>query len=272
MRKSFFFCLLVATALFAQSIRAQAAPRCLHFTNFCDTISLESSGILAYGGWDALCEGNWSRSSVIGNWKSRPELGTRPVFDFNYVFPYTMQFLFKADKLFDLYATDGTADGVFAYDTNEPYTITGGACLSTDANKTKPTIMSRVNNRTAPRKSVATRCLHFTNYCDTIVLASVGPLLYGNWDFQCIGDWSSASILGDKKLLPELSTRPVSPDYLSPYTVQFSLKPGNLFDLYETTGLHMGVFAARKDQPYTLTNGSCTSEDVDRRQPRILSR
>jgi hypothetical protein len=183
---------------------------------------------------------------------------------------YTFQFLFKPGKLFDFYGTSGLASGVVTFLRDQPYTITDGACVSADVDTRKPRIVSRIaKSRTGSIAPVATRCLHFTNYCDTIVFTADGRLLYGNWDFQCIGDWASASIIGDTAE-PELTTRAVMPyAYISPYTSRFSFKPGKLFDLYETAGVGMGVFVARHNEPYTLTDGACGLEHVNYGKPNV---
>jgi hypothetical protein len=272
MTKIVSLCLLLQVAVvLSQPAQCQAATRCMHMTNFCDSIMFQISGTFVYGGWDAFCEGDWKRSSILGKWKTAPELGTHPVYPFSYYFVYSMQFSFKPGKLFDLYGTSGIANGVFAFDSNQPYTITDGACRGTDVDKRKPRLISRIaKSRTATTAPVTTRCLHFTNYCDTIVLAADGPWLYGNWDFQCTGDWKSNNIIGNKKAAPELTTRAIIPYlYNSPYTSRFSFKANQLFDLYETAGLGMGVFAAKTNEPYTLTDGACGPEDVDHGKPKI---
>src|SRR5262252_882266 len=76
------------------------------------------------------------------------------------------------------------------------------------------------------------RCMHFTNFCDTISLQEANGIAYGGWDFQCGFDWTTVNIIGSAKNAPELATRPLDDDYPFPYTMHFSFRPGlKLFDL-----------------------------------------
>ncbi len=101
-----------------------AATQCVHFTNFCDTLQVQTAngagGTFVYGGWDWLCVGDYSTvisgiarggHVVLGSGSSTYQHS----FD-----------LSTSSKLFNLYATDGTSEIVSQ--TNQPWTVTSGAC------------------------------------------------------------------------------------------------------------------------------------------------
>jgi len=252
---------------------SQAAPRCMHLTNYCDTIEFDTSGSLAYGGWDWLCWGDWT-TSVLGNAKKSPDLATHLVYEDMWLVDYSTEFLFKSGKLFDLWGTDGQY--VFSFQTDQPFTITKGACGFRDLDLGKPSLMSRRNKTKVPVKDTPNRCLHFTNFCDTITLGNSGNLLYGNWDWQCIGDYTTSSIIGNTAPPAQLTTRPGYPSsgypYAYAYTAQFSFRPEKLFDLYMTSGVSGGVFQVRSQQPYTVSNGACAEGNGDTSKPRMIER
>jgi len=122
-----------------------------------------------------------------------------------------------------------------------------------------------------PRGQAAEHCMHLTNFCDTIELKPSGDLQYGAWDWLCTGDWQSASIIGQTKVPRELTTRPATGWESETITLQFSLKPGLLFDLTGTDGLQDGLFTFQTNQPYTITTGHCTRGDIDNSKPRLTS-
>ena len=265
------FAVIVALTLTASGQAQQ--KRCMHFTNFCDSITLQASGDIAYGGWNWQCYGDWTSVNIIGSIEKSHELATRPLDD-EYPSPYTMQFSFKAGKLFDLYESYGIGRDILTYRSNEPYTITDGACTLSDIESSKPRLMSNTNTEAVRLQSkAATRCMHFKNFCDTIVFSLSGGLAYGDWDWECLGDWTTSYIMGNATAGQELATRPKVSGYpyLSFYSMQFSFKSGQLFDLYQTAGVDQGVSKTRSDEPFTITSGACLKGDVDTTKPRLVN-
>lgn len=116
-----------------------AGPFCLHFTNFCDDITTNTSSGNNYGTWDWTCD-DVTLTSVIGIQSAGLiQVGTRPVDGSGVPFPYSTNFTFnKATLTFNLWATDGTS--VFPLQLNQPYTLLAGACVSSNAQGKKPTI------------------------------------------------------------------------------------------------------------------------------------
>jgi len=116
-----------------------------------------------------------------------------------------------------------------------------------------------------PQSQAASYCISLTNFCDTINLTSAnvggiqGVELYGAWDWECLGDYSSASIAGTPPSgKTYLATRPVysGTPYAFAYTAMFSLKKsGGAFDLYGNTAA--SLFAFQLDQPWSFSNGAC---------------
>lgn len=277
MRKTTNMIILLALTLIVSETRAQQ-ERCVHFTNFCDTITLQEANKIAYGGWDFQCGFDWSTVNIIGSSGKTPELATRPLDD-EYPFPYTMQFSFRPGvKLFDLDGTAGVDGGISNFQTNVPYNITNGACSGTDVDRSKPKLLSSTHGvrNTLPHHQGTTHCMHFKNFCDTIVFSTSGTLAYGNWDWQCQADWTTSSVMGNDRTGAELTTRPRYASggfpYLYPYSTQFSFKAGQLFDLYETAGVGQGVFITRSNEPFTISNGSCGPSDVETSKPRLVDR
>ena len=123
---------LVATPAFA------AGPFCLHFVNFCDDITTNTSNANNYGTWDWTCD-DVTLTSVVGIQSAGLiEVGTRPVDSNGVPFPYSTDFTFnKATLTFNLWATDGTT--FFPLQLNQPYTLSAGACVSSGVHG-KPTI------------------------------------------------------------------------------------------------------------------------------------
>ncbi|MGH9500451.1 MAG: hypothetical protein ACRD3L_15015 [Terriglobales bacterium] len=272
MRKSLGIGIFLALVLLASQSEAQM-ERCMHFTNFCDTITLQKSGDLAYGGWDFQCGGDWISVNIIGNMKSPAELATHPLDD-GYPSIYTTQFSFSPPNLFRLDASYGIGHDVLTFEEGS-YSITKGACSFHDINRDKPRLMANLDWRSGAKSNsqAATHCMHFKNFCDTIVFSISGALAYGAWDWQCSGDWTSSYIMGNAKAGRELATRPRIDDgpYLAPYSLQFQFKAGSLFDLYGTTGTGQGVFTARSNQPFDVTDGFCGPGDVDTSKPRLMA-
>jgi hypothetical protein len=190
------------------------------------------------------------------------------------MFAYAVQFSFKPGNLFDLIGTSGMANGLLTFQSDQPFTVTNGTCSGHSANDNKPSLLStmvRTMDLPQPHSTNSPRCLHFANFCDTIVLLKSGTLAYGNWDWQCKGDWSSTPIIGNAEVGKELATRPGSTYLPFAYSTEFVFKPGKLFDLYATEGYWDGVIVARKDQPYALTDGACGPGDVDLTKPRMTA-
>jgi len=255
-----------------------AGERCMQLTNFCDTIVFNASGSVAYGNWDWECSGDWKTTSVIGNAKGALDLATRPVnteadLPGNFGFQYSTEFLFKPGKVFDLYGASETV--ILPFQTDQPFTVRSGSCGFNDVDTSKPRLMSQLSQHreAPPAKPQSGQCLRFTNFCDSIEFFTSGKLLYGGWDWQCEGDYSDSSVIGNVAPRPQLTTRPIYPlDYPYAYTTEFSFQTGKLFDLYLTSGVLGGVLVARKDQPYTLTSGSCAEGDrANQNKPRMLA-
>jgi hypothetical protein len=147
--KKFALCLMVLALSLAVVPQSNASSNCIHFTNFCDSISVQTAsvggvmGSAAYGGWDWLCTGNWTDASIIGNASNPARLGTRPYsVAYAYLDAYSFGFTFKINgSLFDLYGTN--ASSLLAFQTNQPFTITSGACKSGDIKTGAPRLSSR---------------------------------------------------------------------------------------------------------------------------------
>jgi len=275
--KKLIFIQLVVLATFVISSQAANKEYCMHLTNFCDTVEVVTSGDLAYGGWDWLCFSDWSYNSIIGNITGARELATRPYWASEGLATYTLQFSIKPDYLFDLVGTDGTY--VLFVQSNQPYTLTPGRCTANDVDQSKPSLMSSRVAKNPPRATsqAAPHCMHFQNFCDTISLnqgsGDFAGYAYGNWDWECTGDWVTTSIMGNAKPKYELATRPTYPDGYdaSFYTTQFSFKTGRLFDLYATSGLN-NLLTYRSNEPYNITSGACSQRDIEKSKPRLLDR
>jgi hypothetical protein len=269
-------CVLVLAVLLPPM--SEAAPRCMHLTNFCDTILFDTSGPLIFGNWDWECQADYKTSSIIGQTRVGPELSTRPYDYEQYLWHYAFEFSFKPGKLFDLHGTAGVVEflgGLITFQTDQPYAVTNGPCVASDVDTRKPRMVRSSRPRILPSQhgQEVDRCIHFTNFCDTIVFATSGGFAYGNWDWNCTKDWVRTPIIGNAKVGRELATRPgFSYGYTFPYSTQFSPKPGRLFDLYLTNGAGGKVFTGRKDEPYTISDGVCSADDVNTLKPRTLFR
>ena len=147
MRKLTLCCIVLALAV-AMAPSSQAAVRCIHFTNFCDSIQVNNTvtettfpGSKAnYGGWDWECLGDWTSASIIGNSATKSLMATRVVYSGTiYAYAYTSGFGFvfkKTGSFFNLEDTNGSS--MFALQTNQPWTLTSGACRSADVDLSKP--------------------------------------------------------------------------------------------------------------------------------------
>jgi hypothetical protein len=128
MKKFAICCLaLVVVSMFVPA--AQAATKCYHLTNFIDGLEVTTifvGGIQAnevVGLWDWVGSHDNTGTLVSGG---PNKFGTHPTYPFDGGFQ--ANFTFKGSThLFDLY---GTFDGfnTFAFQTNQPYTTTGGVC------------------------------------------------------------------------------------------------------------------------------------------------
>jgi hypothetical protein len=271
------FCCQVVVLSVLFSVHSHAATRCIRPTNFCDTVSLDTSGAIAYGNWDWLCFRDWNTTSVIGDANGVRELATRPyVAPEQTLYSYAIQFSFKPGQKFDLYGTSGLERGIVPFATDEPYIVTDGPCGNNNMDLNKPRLMSlnRETNGLFPAQNRGPNwCIHFTNFCDTVILSKSGTLAYGNWDWQCTGDYTDTPVIGNASPRPELTTRPgIAYGYTFPYSTQLSFKPGKLFDLYLTDGTAGGVAVGRRNQPYTITNGTCGPRDANNLKPRMMER
>jgi hypothetical protein len=143
--KKFAICCLALVAVAVMAPSAQAATKCIHFTNFCDGFQVNQTfvgGIQVNewsGLWDWLCVFNNSGTLQAG---SVNKIGTQPAYPY---YPnigttngFAANFSFKPlTHLFDLY---GTFDGVntFAFQTSQPWTKTNGACSPLAGQKNLP--------------------------------------------------------------------------------------------------------------------------------------
>lgn len=147
--KKFALCLMVLALAVAIVPQSQAATRCIHFTNFCDSIQVQTAsepsypgGKINWGGWDWLCTGNWTDANMIGNSAPKSLMATRPNSAvYSYLSPYTFGFGFVASgHLFNLLATDSVS--VLTFQTSQPWTLTNGACRSDAINRSLPRLSS----------------------------------------------------------------------------------------------------------------------------------
>ncbi len=119
--------------------QSQAAPRSIHFTNFCDCIEYDTAnvggvtGTELWGGWDYLCIGEFQ--PIAGNGGAKLKLGTYVGYMYNFTFS-------KSDHLFDLYSSNGLSGGALALQLNQPWTQTNGSCSAADPErKGKPRLI-----------------------------------------------------------------------------------------------------------------------------------
>ena len=116
-----------------------------------------------------------------------------------------------------------------------------------------------------PQSQAATYCVSLSSFCDTFNLTSAnvggiqGVLLYGAWDWECLGDYSSASIVGTPPAgKTYLATRPVysGTDYAFAYTAMWSLKAaGSVADLYGATAT--SEFPFQLSTGWSYSSGAC---------------
>ena len=135
MKKLAVFSVLVLALMATGVTPAHAAgPFCIHLTNFCDTLSVQTSGSNNYGQWDWTCDGV-TLTAVIGvnsagliTDASLPNgLGYATNFTFN-----------KANHLFDLWGTEGTV--IFPFQLSQPFSISNGSCGFAGPKNGKPSI------------------------------------------------------------------------------------------------------------------------------------
>lgn len=168
---------------------------------------------------------------------------------------------------------EGPVAGLFLVQSNQPFTVTNGACRLSDIDRRKPCLTWFANSRLFQTQAQSNRCMHFAKFCETIEFTVSGKLLYGDWDWQCTGDYVSNLVIGNLGVGPEMPGRPGYGDTEpNPYSIEFSFKPGKVFDLYLTQGVPYGVMLGRKDQPYTIAPGSCSAGDVNKSKPRMMER
>ena len=132
--KKFAICCVVLAVAVMFVPAAQAGTKCYHLTNFCDGLQatqifvggLQNQEVV--GLWDWLCLANGSGTLMSGG---PNKFGTAPTYPYTsgHAYGFSANFTFKGGivKQFDLY---GTFDGstTFAFQTNQPFTTTAGAC------------------------------------------------------------------------------------------------------------------------------------------------
>jgi hypothetical protein len=138
--KKFAICavLVLGIMAFTGAATPAHATKCIHLTNFCDSIqvNIDSYGN-AYGNWGWLCDGV-TLANILG--RKGPihiqNLATRPVFSSGFAYYYTFQFDFNQPGAgyFNMYATDGNTS--FPQQLDQPFDTTNGSC-SFAANKGK---------------------------------------------------------------------------------------------------------------------------------------
>jgi len=130
-------CCIVLTLAVTLVPQGQAATQCVHFTNFCDSLQVQTasgtSGTVVYGGWDWLCTMTYTDAQIAGIARGgHAVLTSRPTSP--YLSAYTFIFDFNLHtNLFDLYATDGNSR--ILLQTNQPWTANNGACRADDSGR-----------------------------------------------------------------------------------------------------------------------------------------
>jgi hypothetical protein len=115
-----------------------------------------------------------------------------------------------------------------------------------------------------PSAQAATKCYHFTNFCDGLQVTSihVGGIqaneYVGLWDWICLGNGTGTLISGGAG--PKIGTQPLYPYSGGTgygFNANFTFKAStHLFDLYATFD-GQTTTAFQTNQPYTTTNGPC---------------
>ena len=116
-------------------------PWCVILTNFCDTLQISTDASANnYGGWDWVCTGDHTTTSVLGQNAPPATTGTRPVYA-GVPFAYTANFIWHVGPMtFDLWGTNGAA--TFTFQQNQPFSFTPGTCLS-GASRSLPSTLGR---------------------------------------------------------------------------------------------------------------------------------
>ena len=147
MRKLAVCCLAIAVVVMFVPA-AQAGTKCYHLTNFCDGLEANNiivggdAGTVTAGLWDWMClkVGTGSLVSGVPN-----KFGGTPLYPYSGGVGqgFSAVFAFKPSAhTFDLYATfDGSS--VQAFQVNQPYTTTNGACSPLNANVGKSSTTGR---------------------------------------------------------------------------------------------------------------------------------
>lgn len=113
-----------------------------------------------------------------------------------------------------------------------------------------------------PSAQAATKCYHFTNFCDQIQInqVAVGGIqkqeVVGLWDWLCFG--SGGTLISGS--VGKLGTQPTYP-YVGGLGYGFNANftfanATKLFDLYATFD-GATAFVFQTNQPFTLTKGAC---------------
>jgi hypothetical protein len=102
-------------------------------------------------------------------------------------------------------------------------------------------------------------CITFDNFCDTLQISTDNSgNNYGGWDWTCVGDHVTASVLGQNAAPATTGTRPVYPgtNQAFVYTANFVWSVGpRTFDLWGTNGA--STFQFQNDQGFDFTPGPC---------------
>lgn len=143
--KKFAICTVLALSVILYcGVATPAQAICIHFTNYCDSISLagdpNEAGHL-YGNWDWEC--GLGATSIYGANGKQINVGTRPVdLASGYAFPYSAGFVFtKSTKLFDLIGTNGSTTLLFVL--GSPWTTSGSCSFAGSRDSGKRSTLGR---------------------------------------------------------------------------------------------------------------------------------
>ena len=116
-----------------------------------------------------------------------------------------------------------------------------------------------------PGAQAATKCYHFTNFCDVVQVSQYhvggiqGNEVVGLWDWLCFGAGDGTEVVGGPN---KFGTQPVYPYHggsaIYGFASNFTFKPlVAAFDLYATFD-GMTTVAFQTNQPFTTTAGACS--------------
>jgi hypothetical protein len=120
----------VGTVAHAAGGEPEAGPYCIHFTNFCDQIQVNTNPTSGnfFGFWDWSCDCEFDFTPGIGRMMAREGGAATPTFTATPVtFIQAVEFVFHpGTHTFDQWWTDGRSDVLGA--SNQPWTATPGPC------------------------------------------------------------------------------------------------------------------------------------------------